>query len=169
MAAKVRSRISSSTSKVNAQPVDNAHSLSSRVAGLAPQTSVKITIQRNGEKKTLPVTLGKRPDEQTAENGTQGESDQKWGLAVQELNPALAERLGYDSDTRGLVVAQVEPMSPAAEASLQPGDLIREVNRTPVATIAEFKDAVREGDSKDQLLLLVKRGQSAFFSVLEAG
>ena len=45
------------------------------------------------------------------------------GVAVQDLNQRLAEKFGLSS-TRGALVANVQADSPAAEAGIQPGDVI---------------------------------------------
>ena len=152
---------------LDGEAVASAHALSSMVAGIAPNTSVKVAVMRDGNEKTIPVTLGTRPDQQQAGQLEKGESDMKWGLAVQALTPELADRLGYDPGTTGVVVVQVKPSSPAAKAGIRPGDLVLEVNREPVKTIDEFTGAVRKTKTGDNLLLLIKRDDSAFFSVLE--
>jgi serine protease Do len=155
--------------RLDGKPVKNAHALSGKVAGIAPETTVDVAIVRNGSEKTIPVTLGTKPTEQTAQKQPGTEPDKKWGLTVQELTPALAERLGYDRDEQGIVVVEVEPMSPAAEAGLRPGDLIKEANRRDIATMQDFVAAVRKAEDADRLLLLVRRGEGAFYSVLQSG
>lgn len=150
---------------IDGEAVDNAHMLSSKVAGIQPETQVEITVRRDGKKKTLPVALGTKPGE--AGVAAAGRNEQRWGLGLQELTPALADRLGYDRGTKGLVVVQVEPSSPAQEADVRPGDLIKEVNRKAVSTLDEFNAAVRQSGDDDSLLLLIRRNGNAFYSVLE--
>jgi len=71
-----------------------------------------------------------------------------------------------DSTKGGVVITDLDDDSPAAAAGLQPGDLILEVNRRAVNTVAEFNSAVKAGSSKDSTLLLAKRGAGTGFLVV---
>jgi len=82
------------------------------------------------------------------------------------LTPQLAQRLGYDKDEQGLVVSKVEALSPAAEAGIRRGDVIKEINRKEVRNLEEMHSII-ENLSKEDTLLLVKRGKSTFYAVLE--
>ena len=61
------------------------------------------------------------------------------------LTPELADALGAPKDAHGLVVEDVDPDGRAADAGMQPGDVIEEVNRQPVRTVDELRAAVRSG------------------------
>jgi serine protease Do len=65
------------------------------------------------------------------------------------------------------LVAGVEPGSPAAEARVQRGDVILEVNREEVNTPDEVRDQLDGEDSK--VLMLVKRGDRTLFLVVKPG
>ncbi len=64
---------------------------------------------------------------------------------MQTLTPEIAESLGIDSDVKGVVVAGVEPGSPADDAGLQRGDVILEVNRKAVENVGDYRKALEEG------------------------
>jgi len=86
--------------------------------------------------------------------------------ALQELTPDTARRMGLKS-LRGVVVAGVEPGSPADNASLQKGDIVLEVNRTQVKSIEEMKREMKKVDGKGPLLLLVERGGNNLYVALK--
>src|SRR5207247_1718170 len=67
------------------------------------------------------------------------------GLAVQTLTPDLAENLGVDRSLKGVVVTQVDPGGPGAEAGLRRGDVILEVNRQPVKDADGYRKALKAG------------------------
>ena len=152
---------------LDGQTVKNAHDLSSMVAGIAPETTVEVTVRRDGKRKTVPVTLGTKPNGEENATPSEDTSRQNWGMIVQELTPQLAQRLGFDRNETGIVVTKVQPGSPAADAGLRPGDIIKEANREDVASVQDFTAALEATDDKDSLLLLLKRGQAAFYSVLQ--
>ncbi|ROQ93441.1 DegQ family serine endoprotease [Desulfosoma caldarium] len=152
--------------KFNGEEVHDAHELSRRVAATPPNSKVKVELLRDGSKKVLTITLGTMPDEEEA--AAQPESRESvWGLKVQNMTKPLAERFGWDSSERGVIVTEVEPDSPAAEARIQPGDLIKEVNRKKIQNVRDYNQAMKGAEKKKSLLLLVKRGQRSFYVVLQ--
>ena len=64
------------------------------------------------------------------------------GATIQNLNPAIAQELGFPPITPAIVVMDVNPSSPAAAAGLLPGDVIVAVNNTPVQTTSQLKDTI---------------------------
>ncbi|HVO20959.1 MAG TPA: trypsin-like peptidase domain-containing protein [Anaeromyxobacter sp.] len=93
-------------------------------------------------------------------------------LTAVELSPAQAaelvqRRVGIavgEERTQGgsvVVVRRVAPGSPAAEAGLEPGDLLREVNSAEVGTVADFQRAAVRARRSGQLVVLVQRGYAA--------
>ncbi|MEJ5348137.1 MAG: DegQ family serine endoprotease [Desulfosoma sp.] len=150
----------------NGEEVLDAHELSRRVAATPPNSNVKIGLLRDGSKKVLTISLGTMPDEETA--AAQPESvENVWGLTVQNMTKELAERFGWDASERGVIITEVEPDSPAAEARLRPGDLIKEVNRKKIQNLRDYNQAIRGVEKKSSLLLLIKRGERTFYVVLQ--
>ena len=88
------------------------------------------------------------------------------GLSVTGFSPHIASELEVPPGTKGVVVTSTVPGSAAAEAGLRRGDLITQVNRKPVASVAQFEQAVRSGGS-NSVLLLVSRGGGSIFVVVE--
>lgn len=105
---------------------------------------------------------GQAPQEPQAE----AQISQKLGLSVQTLTPDIAEQLGYQKDD-GVIVADVFSGSPAEEAGLQRGDLIKEVNRKEIRTVQDFEKDIKNLKSGDVAALLVRRGQNTFFTSIK--
>jgi len=117
------------------------------------------------------VTLGERQKEGRGgqfpqEPQPEAQTSQKLGLSVQTLTPDIAEQLGYQKDS-GVIVADVFSGSPAEEAGLQRGDLIKEVNRKEVRTVQDFEKKNKDLKSGDVAALLVRRGQNTFFTTIK--
>jgi serine protease Do len=87
---------------------------------------------------------------------------ERWGFDVEELTPALRQRLGVEDP--GVLVARVAPGGTAEQAGLRVGDVIVEANRHPVASIADLAAALAPGDRP--ALLLVRRGDASVFVLL---
>jgi serine protease Do len=135
-----------------------------RVAHTSPDTTVKMDVLRDGKRHSLEVTIGTLTAADAAASGA-SHSAHSLGLTVQPLDGQLAEKLGYTGES-GVVVTEVESGSKAAAAGIEPGSLIRQVNREEVSTVAEFQQAL-EGAGEDQMvLLLVKKGDYSRYVTL---
>jgi len=159
---------------VNNQPVADNNVLRNQIASLAPNSNATVTIVRNGREQNVPVTLGELPDrqrpdtEESSSNGNgPGVDNSRYGLRLQPLTAETASRYGLESGDQGLVVTQVDPSGSAATAGIRQGDLIQEVNRQSVRTIAEFSSAIQQSGSRPALVL-IKRRNAVIYLTLRA-
>lgn len=150
--------------RFDAKEIENAHKLSQIVAVTAPDTQAKVDILRNGNAKTVTLTIGTMPSEEQTLVAPKEETS--WGMAVQELTPQLAQQLGLEPGASGVVISDITDGSPAVEAGLQPGDLISEVNRTAIKNLNNYQQALKQVKNGENLLLLIKRGSGALYVVL---
>jgi len=150
--------------RFNGKEIENTHTLSQLAAATAPNTQVKVDILRNGKSETITLTIGTMPAEEQKMISPKKETN--WGMAVQELTPQLAEQLGLESGTTGVVISDIESGSPASDAGLRPGDLIREMNRKGIENLDDYSQALNQAKKGDNLLLLIKRGSGALYVVL---
>jgi serine protease Do len=148
--------------KLNGQPLTDSNELPSMVAGIAPGTSVNLEIWRNHASKQLSVTLGAVEDKRTATNTATHEQGGKLGLAVRPLSP---EERRQGNVPGGLVVERVS--GPAAEAGIQPGDVVLAANGATVLSADELKSAVDK--SKGHIALLIQRGEARIFVPVRVG
>lgn len=149
---------------VDGKPIDGYIQLSRTIALLAPGSTVEIGIVRDRKEMRIPVTIAEREDDQpvTPARGTRpgGESVKTLGLTVQEVPAELARRLR----TRGgVLVAEVEPGGPAATAGVAAGDVLLEINRRPIRSVAEFREVVRALRPGEMTLLRLQRGDTAIY------
>jgi serine protease Do len=150
--------------RFHGKEVENAHVLSQLAAATAPNTQVKVDILRNGKAETITLTMGTMPSE--GQEIVSPEEETNWGMAVQELTPLLAQQLGLEAGTTGVVISDIKSGSPAAEAGLRPGDLIKEMDRKAIKSLDDYHQALNQVKKGDNLLLLIKRGSGAFYAVL---
>jgi len=125
--------------------------------------SITIKLSRNGKVLDRQVKVGEM--EEKAEVAKAPSSNKSLGITVQNLTPDIAKGLGLKKDT-GVVVTRVEPGSPAANAGIQTGDVIQEVNRKPVKDVDDFVQKVEKAKDQDNVLLLLQRGQNSLFAAV---
>jgi serine protease Do len=148
--------------EINGQPVNDADQLKQRVGTMDPNTKINMKVMRDGKAMDLAVVLGEYPaNEERASAVTpsgKAETAAIQGVTVENLTPEIAQQLKLPTSTKGVVVDKVTPSSDAAEAGLQQGDVIQEVNHQPVATAQEFHSAMSSVQKDNPVLLLVNRG-----------
>jgi serine protease Do len=105
-------------------------------------TPVSIGLSRGGKSISTTVALGELPgddDNRVAQGGQGG----KIGLGLQTLTPEIAGSLGLPGGTKGAVITEVAPGSPAEKAGLKEGEVIVEVDRRPVGSVDDAVAALR--------------------------
>lgn len=143
---------------VDDQPVASASDLRFKISRRQPGTVVRITLIRNGEVLELPVELGDR-DQLIA--GSKGSKPAKQravleGVTVRPLDDQLRETYSVPTNINGLVITNVEPSSRYA-TSLAEGMVIVAVNRSPVTSIQDLREALRSG--RQNLVRIYFRGR----------
>jgi serine protease Do len=163
----------------NGTPIQESHQLPALVAQAPIGQQATVTVLRQGKRLEVPVNVVRQPDdideEESQPNGggengagpTAGSAHalDPWGLRAMEITPEIARRNGLPVKS-GVVINDVADGSAAAEAGIQPGDVLREVNRTPVTTLSDVRAALKKASRKD-LLVLVQRGDATAFHVLK--
>lgn len=141
----------------NGKTVEDSASLPTLVAGTPVGKTVPMEVVRNGKTKTFEVTISKLKDDEVASVEEEGAITKgKWGMALRDLRPEERQQMELKKG-EGVMVGGVQPDSPAAEAGIQEGDVILQVNQTPVASVTEAKNEVNKTADDKPLLLLLRR------------
>jgi serine protease Do len=140
---------------LDGKPVHDARELARRISSMAPGAAVKLGIFRKGSEQAISVTLGELP------NAREARAERRLDREGRHEGPRLGLSLAPAGDEPGVVVAEVDPMGPAADFGFKPGDVILEVAGTSVATPAEVHRALGKARSegKRSVLLRVKTEQ----------
>lgn len=149
----------------NGKTVKDSHDLPTMVAATPIGDKATVTVLRDGKEKEIRVKIAELPSDGTSVESSAKPAEGKWGLQLQDLTPEIARQLGLETD-HGVLIAGVQPGSPADDASIRQGDVILEVNRHPVKTAQEVKKEIDKAKDKNSLLLLVQRDQARMFVAL---
>jgi len=142
--------------------VERSSDLPRAVAGTPVGREVRLSVVRDG----MPMTLTAKIAALDAKESGQADGGEKakpaLGLAVQPLTPALAQQLGV-SAKQGLVVQNVQEGSPAAEAGFERGDVIVEVDKKPIKSVAELRESVDKHAKGKPMLFRIQRQDASLF------
>jgi serine protease Do len=129
---------------------------------------VDVEVLRDGRQRTVPVTVAKLADDAEGAPPIEPADRLRHGLVLRDVDPAERRRLGLDG-SRGVAVAAVTRGSPAEEAGVRAGDVLLEVDRTPVASAEAVRRlATRAGDGRPLLLLLRAADGTSRFAALRS-
>ncbi|HLK50200.1 MAG TPA: DegQ family serine endoprotease [Bryobacteraceae bacterium] len=153
--------------KLNGKDMNDSNELRNDIAAMSPGTETTLTIWREGKQQDIRVRLGELTPE-TARASRQGGGEQngsRLGITVTPLTPDLAQQLGLRRGAQGLVIQDIDPSGPAAQAGLQMGDVIEQVNRQPVRSPDDMRRALQSSNGRPALLLVNRGGQTIFVPV----
>jgi serine protease Do len=154
-------------SELDGQAINGPNDLRLRVGTMTPGTTVHLKVLRNGESRDVSLTLGEVPGTKGSNNPPgAAENSPMAGVQVDELNADTRQQLGLGSDVKGVVVTSVPDTSAASEAGVQRGDVIEQINRQPVNSVADYQRLIRQA-GKQPLLLLINRGGNTIFMVVQ--
>jgi serine protease Do len=159
--------------EVNGEEVEDSRDLARKIAELDPDTEVKLSIVRYGDKREVGMMLGSFPSAKKLaalekdEPADQGEQMEDLGLS---LAPAVKIP---GAGEEGVVITEVDPSSDAADKGLKPGDIILQVAGVDVSSPGDVSTGIKKAmagakDGKDtvKVLMQVKTGDQTRFVAL---
>ncbi len=166
--------------KIDGKDVTSEQSLSFLVANISPGTRIPIELLRDGQRRTVNATVGKRPteaelrqqqmfsedddDAQMEPGDSDGFIEEKLGLQVVDLTPEIVRQLRAEEGTTGVAITAVDPNSDAGRKGLRRRDIILSANYQDISSVDDLREIITqaEADDRDALLLRMQRpGQPA--------
>ncbi len=152
--------------RFNSEEVDGPRQLGELVRSASPGDRADVEIVRDGERMTVAVTLGSRPEPVERRRsltkprgfpieffpGPRG----KLGARVVDLGEQMAEFLGAP-ETEGVLVLEIEEDGPAETAGLKAGDVITSVDGDEILDTSDLIAALEDADEGETIRLTVVR------------
>jgi serine protease Do len=150
----------------NGHAIASSRDLPRLVAATPIGQTATLQVLRDGKPLTLTAQIAELPEpQQLAEATTPAQA--QLGISVEPLTPTLAKQLGVP-DTTGVVVAGVKGGSPAADAGIQPGDVIVTANQQPVPSVAALRQVLAAQTPGQPTLLQIHRKDASLFVAVTA-
>jgi serine protease Do len=154
---------------MNGTPVKDSRDLARKVSMVAPGTSLKLDITRNGESKSLSLVVGQMPGAQQASAHAQPSASSP---GVPHLGLSLAPATDVaGAGGKGVVVTSVDPDGTASERGFKTGDVILDIAGKPVANAGDVRKELSEtkAQGKNDVLMRVKTAEATRFIAVPLG
>ncbi len=159
----------------NGKPVKNRDELVGIVTRTKPGSTVPLKVLRDKVEKRLSVTIDElNLDAEASRTARSGNDPQEpdeqagegFGMTVGTLTGEMARRLRLPQGTEGVVITDIEAGSPAQRGGLARGDVLLQVNRRPVTSVADAaRELGRVSSGATAFLLVMRNGQETFVTV----
>ena len=154
---------------INGTPITESNQLRMNVSLMNPGQNVNLKVYRDGQIREMKAQVGEMPGAKKVQRASRdnNETDNQVleGVSVQDLDARTAREAGLTAGTKGVIVTDVDPGSPAAAAGLKEGDVIQEVNHHPVANSDDLASALQKKNNGESLLRVNRSGNRFYLAV----
>jgi serine protease Do len=154
--------------EIGDQPVLDRDDFRRKIASTLPGTELVLKGIRNGNPVEFHAQVRERPSQTQARLQPSQEDSRRQaplgsrmaraGISVQELTEQHKKM--YPVEGNGVLIVEVDPISPAADAGLTVGDVILEINRHRVTSLIEYQKLIAGFKANDALMLLVANSRN---------
>jgi serine protease Do len=166
-AEKAGLKVGDTITSVDGKPIKDGNELVTEISARKPGTKATLGYVRGGKSGDASVTIADRAKLFASNDGDEEDesaagkpSESKFGLSVRNVSPEIAERLQVPAG-KGVIVQDVKPGSFAEDAGVSRGDVILEINKTPVNNEDDFRRIQSQAKSGDDVVFLVHQGRGA--------
>lgn len=156
----------------NGKEVKDVSSLRNMVAQSKSGTEISMKILRSGKEFTVKIIIKELPREvaevTTEQIPREAESTILAGLTVMDLSKEIIRQLGFNKGERGVVVVRVEPGSPADEAEIKKGDIIKEIDKREIGNLNDYTRISSNIKRNSSVLLFINRSGKKFYVILKS-
>ncbi len=150
------------------------------VAAMEPGSVIRLRLLRDGHPRAVSVKLAERPSKPSSEDvvpssqqdSARGVAPVPIGLTVKDLDKDTIARLGIPKKMGGVLITQVELLSPAYDGEIERGSVVLEINRSPVGSVADYRritGAAHPGDALTFYLYVPSVGRHELHTIQVEG
>jgi len=152
--------------EVNDQKIETSRQLTSMIAGLKVNETAKVEVFRDRKIKTFSIKLAKRDDSRLKARSTPQErrEEDELGIRVADLTDEMAQRFNIE-DMTGVVVVGVAADSKGAEAGIQMGDIIKEINHRVIESAEDYRSALQKLKDSPSVDFFIWRRNAGFLVI----
>ena len=158
----------------NGNEVSEMRRLPRLVAEADVNKNSKLVVWRDEKKVTKNVLIAELKEEKVASKKVEDKKQiadegeiKELGIKLVSLTENIRIRQNIPEDVYGLLIVNVEQNSEAERKGIRPGDILQEINQTPVNKINDLKQIIKKSLNKKGVLLLINRQGNIIFTALK--
>jgi len=140
--------------RIDGRDIKDAAELKNTIGMYQPGTRIKVTLERDGGDETYFVELADLNDNEQQNAGTLLQ-----GLSLQNLDATYRYRLRIPDDVEGVLITEVESQSEAASQGVRPGDVIVQLEKAPVSSVASLAKALKNAKGEFKRVYVYRDGR----------
>jgi serine protease Do len=163
-AAKAGIKAKDIITEVNGKPIESVRDLTRIIADIPVGDTALVTVIRNGKQEKIKVNVAKREAKEVASKMTKEKPDEDLGIRVTDITPEMAQQYELPEKT-GVIVTNLAPDGKAAEAGLQMGDVIKEINHQEINSLNDYRKAMAAAESAKEISMFIRRQRAGFLVI----
>ena len=144
---------------LDSEKVKNFHNFQLKIAEYLPGDTIKLGIIQDGKSKNITLTLADRDDYQVLASA--GSTNTWRGINVVGLDSQMASKYDLSGIETGVLVVKIDEESPAAEANIREGDVIIEIESTPINNVRDFNNLKNKYKDSDKTILIYRERKTS--------
>lgn len=150
--------------EVNGKQIEDSRDLTRTIANLPVGETVAIKLMREGKEQQVKVKLSKREDAKIAGRQQPQRSGDELGIQVAEITTEMMQRYNLPK-VEGVIVVETDSQGKGAEAGIQMGDIVVEINYKKIKTVKDYNEQLQKIKKGEKIKMLVQRPNAGFLVI----
>ncbi|MEW6670849.1 MAG: DegQ family serine endoprotease [Thermodesulfobacteriota bacterium] len=150
--------------EVNGKKVGDSRDLTRTIANMPVGETVTIKLLREGKEQQVKVKLSKREDSKTSSRQQQNQPGDELGIQVAEITTEMMQQYNLPK-SEGVIVVDLDSQGKGAEAGVQVGDIVVEINYKKIKVMKDYNEQMRKIKKGEKIKMLIQRLNAGFIVV----
>ena len=150
--------------EINGKKVDDSRDLTRTIANKPVGETVAIKLLREGKEQQVKVKLSKREDSKISSQLQQNQTGDELGVQIAEITTEMMQRYNLPK-AEGVIVVEIDSQGKGAEAGVQVGDIVSEINYKKIKTVKDYTEQLRKIKKGEKIKMLIQRLNAGFLVI----
>jgi len=150
--------------EVNGKKIEDSRDLTRTIANTPVGEKVTVKLLREGQEQQYRVTLSKREDSKISGRPQQRPSGDELGIQVADITTEMLQRYNLPKG-EGVIVVELDSQGKGAQAGVQTGDIVVEINYKKVNTVKEYDEQLQKIKKDEKIKMLIQRFNAGFLVI----
>lgn len=150
--------------EISGKKVGDSRDVTRTIANTPVGETVSIKLLREGKEQQVKVKLSKREDSKISSRMQQNPSGDELGIQVAEITTEMMQQYNLPK-AEGVIVIEMDSQGKGAEAGVQTGDIVVEINYKKVKTVKDYNVQLQKIKKNEKIKMLIQRLNAGFLVI----